>query len=166
MFLRFAQQSARRTFATAARSTAATNTGSRSAVKLAGAGIAGAGAVLAFNYDTAFAGSPDADFKAARSDIADLIGDENVKNPSKDDGAQGGGGGVAPVSTVLNRSSPPLPSFPPPHAPCLPVEPTQTDKTHPRKYQTPDASSPCLALLWDLLQNQQERWLRRGNHAL
>lgn len=97
MFLRFAQQSARRTFATAARSTAATNTGSRSAVKLAGAGIAGAGAVLAFNYDTAFAGSPDADFKAARSDIADLIGDENVKNPSKDDGAQGGGGGVAPM---------------------------------------------------------------------
>ena len=96
MFLRFAQQSARRTFATAARS--ASKKAGVNSVKLAGAGIAGAGAVLAFNYDTVLAGSQDADFKAAREDIANLIGDENVKNPSVDDGAQGGGGGVAPVS--------------------------------------------------------------------
>ena len=111
MFLRFAQQSARRTFATAARS-ASKKAGSGNFVKLAGAGIAGAGAVLAFNYDTFLAGSQDADFKAARADIADLIGDENVKNPSVDDGAQGGGGGVAPVSNSASLSCPPV-STPP-----------------------------------------------------
>jgi len=36
-------------------------------------------------------------FKKAREQIADIIGDLDVINPSCDDGAQGGGGGVGPM---------------------------------------------------------------------
>lgn len=94
MFSRFAtQRMARvgtRAFSAGAKTTAS------SVRKIGFAGIlAGAGTVFAVT--TAFAESSEPNCDGARKDIADLIADENVVNPSCDDGAQGGGGGVAPM---------------------------------------------------------------------
>ena len=61
-------------------------------------GIGGAGtvsvALLGF-------GPSSPDWKQIREELADLINDSNVVNPSKDDGVQGGGGFVAPMMLRL-----------------------------------------------------------------
>jgi len=46
-------------------------------------------------------GASTPDWKAVREDISDLINDPDVKNPSVDDGVQGGGGFVAPMLVRL-----------------------------------------------------------------
>jgi len=63
-------------------------------VVAATAGAAGAGAVL-YGGATIAQGTPD--WNQIREDIADLIDDRDVVNPSVDDGVQGGGGFVGPV---------------------------------------------------------------------
>ena len=58
------------------------------------AGTAGAGtvtiALLGFGQSTP-------NWKQIREDLSDLINDDNVVNPSVDDGVQGGGGFIAPM---------------------------------------------------------------------
>ena len=58
------------------------------------AGVAGAGTVT---FSLLGFGSSTPDWKAVREDIAELINDDKVVNPSVDEGVQGGGGYVAPL---------------------------------------------------------------------
>lgn len=56
-----------------------------------------AGGALYYLFGSSDSRSQASDFKKARSMISDIINDLDVVNPSVDDGAQGGGGGVAPM---------------------------------------------------------------------
>lgn len=58
---------------------------------------AGSAAVLTMAAPELQADAPAVDYDAVRKDLANLMDDENVKNPSTDDGVQGGGGYVHPM---------------------------------------------------------------------
>lgn len=103
MFARYAAKAAAGTVRAAAFSTTARAAGSSSSSsKWLMATAAGVGGVtlLAVNNSSnvAFADErPAVDYTAVRKDLAALMDDENVKNPSVDDGVQGGGGYVHPM---------------------------------------------------------------------
>ena len=63
---------------------------------LVGIGSAGTVSVALLGF-----GPSSPDWKQIREELADLINDSNVVNPSKDDGVQGGGGFVAPMMLRL-----------------------------------------------------------------
>merc|ERR1712062_917513 len=68
------------------------------ALKLVVGGAAGTGGLtLAF----VGVGSAQPDWKQLRADIAELLNDEKAKNPSVDEGVQGGGGYLAPMMLRL-----------------------------------------------------------------
>lgn len=58
---------------------------------------AGSAAALTMAAPQLQADAPAVDYDAVRKDLANLMDDENVKNPSADDGVQGGGGYVHPM---------------------------------------------------------------------
>merc|ERR1711871_764880 len=68
------------------------------------AGAVGFGATV-FGMDAVSAAKSQVNLAQVREDIADIINDLDVVNPSVDDGAQGGGGGVGPMFLRLARHS-------------------------------------------------------------
>jgi len=95
MFSRLISQTVRRSGARMMSSTAAPSKAPSKFAVAAGLTV-GAGTLFASSM-TLEAVDKTPNFKKAREQIADIIGDLDVINPSCDDGAQGGGGGVGPM---------------------------------------------------------------------